>query len=104
MACSYIMLSALAKHNWGTMDKQYHISVLLEETINASTTKPGGTYIDVTLVVEGHTQALLEKILKQKVIGLDWDKNVIYRKEFLYMVIVYNWWGSFTHLYKILKT
>jgi len=89
------------------MDKQYHISVLLEETINAVLQKPGSTYIDVTFGGGGHTQALLEKDPQAKVIGLDWDKNVIERAQEKYIPLYGDRlqlvWGSFTHLYKILK-
>lgn len=36
-----------------------HASVLLEETVSAIAPKPGGTYIDVTCGLGGHTEALL---------------------------------------------
>lgn len=89
------------------MEKQYHISVLRDETIEMLMHKQGGTYLDVTFGGGGHAQALLQKDPKAHVIGLDWDKNVIERAEEkfkpLYGDRLQLIWGSFTHLYKIIK-
>ena len=84
----------------------YHIPVLLKETIDALAIKPGGIYLDVTFGGGGHSRAILEKDPTVKVVGLDWDKDVVERGQA--MVDEFDGrleliWGSFAHLYKILK-
>jgi 16S rRNA (cytosine1402-N4)-methyltransferase len=84
----------------------YHIPVLLKETIDALAIKPGGIYLDVTFGGGGHSRAILEKYPTVKVVGLDWDKDVVERGQA--MVDEFDGrleliWGSFAHLYKILK-
>jgi len=55
-----------------------HVSVLLEESINALVTDTAGTYIDATFGRGGHTRALLEKLGSDaKVIALDQDPQAI---------------------------
>jgi 16S rRNA (cytosine1402-N4)-methyltransferase len=58
-------------------DIQGHISVLLEETIDALNPQKGEVYVDATLGGGGHTRAILLREPNCKVIGLDWDKLVI---------------------------
>ena len=53
--------------------KNYHISVLLEETINFLNVKPGKKYIDATIGGGGHTEGILER--GGKVLGLDVDQE-----------------------------
>ena len=84
----------------------YHIPVLLKETIDILNIKPNGTYLDVTFGGGGHSRSILESFPTVKVIGLDWDKDVIERGQM--MVEEFDGrleliWGSFAHLYKILK-
>ena len=57
------------------MDK--HISVLLEETISGLDIKPDGTYVDLTLGRAGHSKALIEKLDKGLLIGVDQDITAI---------------------------
>ena len=84
----------------------YHVPVLLKETLEALNLKPNKTYLDVTFGGGGHTRAMLESDPTIKVIGLDWDKEVIERGKALQeefpgrLTLV---WGSFAHLYKLLK-
>ncbi|ATZ72825.1 16S rRNA (cytosine(1402)-N(4))-methyltransferase [Idiomarina sp. X4] len=55
-----------------------HVSVLLQESINALVTDTAGTYIDATFGRGGHTRALLEKLGSDaKVIALDQDPQAI---------------------------
>ena len=55
-----------------------HVSVLLEESINALVTDTAGTYIDATFGRGGHTRALLEKLGNDaQVIALDQDPQAI---------------------------
>lgn len=61
-----------------------HVSVLLEESINAVVTDTEGTYIDATFGRGGHTRALLEKLgPNAKVIALDQDPQAIQAAETL---------------------
>lgn len=53
----------------------YHISVLLRETIDALQVQAGNKYIDATLGGGGHTTAILE--LGGKVLGIDQDQEAI---------------------------
>lgn len=84
----------------------YHVSVLLEESLKALRLEPHKTYLDVTFGGGGHTRAILESDPTIKVIGFDWDKEVIERGQALQdefpdrLTLV---WGSFAHLYKLLK-
>ncbi|RUO71897.1 16S rRNA (cytosine(1402)-N(4))-methyltransferase RsmH [Idiomarina ramblicola] len=55
-----------------------HVSVLLEESIEALATDPQGTYIDATFGRGGHTRALLSKLGDNaRVIALDQDPEAI---------------------------
>ena len=50
-----------------------HASVLLAETIELLAPMPGDVFVDATLGLGGHTQALLETEATLRVIGLDQD-------------------------------
>jgi 16S rRNA (cytosine1402-N4)-methyltransferase len=84
----------------------YHVPVLMKETLEGLNIRPHKTYLDVTFGGGGHTRAILESDPTVKVIALDWDMEAIERgrameEEFdgrLKLI-----WGSFAHLYKILK-
>lgn len=55
-----------------------HVSVLLEESIEALATDPQGTYIDATFGRGGHTRALLNQLGDDaRVIALDQDPDAI---------------------------
>ncbi|MGM0907066.1 MAG: 16S rRNA (cytosine(1402)-N(4))-methyltransferase RsmH [Pseudomonadota bacterium] len=55
-----------------------HVSVLLEESIQALATDPQGTYIDATFGRGGHTRALLSQLGDNaRVIALDQDPEAI---------------------------
>lgn len=56
-----------------------HETVLLEETINGLNIKEDGIYIDGTLGGGGHTQKILEKAYKGRVVGIDQDKYALSR-------------------------
>jgi len=53
-----------------------HIPVMLAETIRYFD-NPNGVYLDCTLGGGGHTQALLEKLPRAKVIAFDFDQKAI---------------------------
>src|SRR3989344_3161485 len=58
-----------------------HTPVLLQETIEALTIKPGAKYIDATYGLGGHTKAILEK--GGIVLALDWDEENVVRQNAL---------------------
>ena len=58
------------------MQEQYHIPVLLAETIDGLNIQPGGTYVDCTFGGGGHSKALLEKLGPQgRLVVFDQDAD-----------------------------
>ncbi|MEJ7627676.1 MAG: 16S rRNA (cytosine(1402)-N(4))-methyltransferase RsmH [Ferruginibacter sp.] len=56
--------------------QQYHLPVLLQESIEALAIEPGGVYVDCTLGGGGHSKAILEKLGKTgKLIVFDQDES-----------------------------
>lgn len=54
-----------------------HISVLLDESVDALTLEDGGIYVDGTLGGGGHSYKILSKNKSSKLIGIDRDKEAI---------------------------
>jgi len=55
-----------------------HVSVLLQETVEALAVQPGGRYIDCTLGAGGHADAILEQSSPGgQLLGIDADPNAI---------------------------
>lgn len=54
-----------------------HKSVLLNESINGLNIKEDGIYVDCTLGGGGHTEEILKRVTKGKVIGIDQDDYAI---------------------------
>jgi len=52
---------------------QYHVPVLLEESIEGLKIQPGGTYVDVTYGGGGHSAKILERLEGGKLIAFDQD-------------------------------
>jgi 16S rRNA (cytosine1402-N4)-methyltransferase len=52
---------------------EYHVPVLLEESIKGLNIKPGGTYVDVTYGGGGHSARILEQLGDGKLIAFDQD-------------------------------
>lgn len=52
---------------------EYHVPVLLEESIEGLNIKPGGTYVDVTYGGGGHSAKILEQLKGGKLIAFDQD-------------------------------
>lgn len=56
----------------------HHVSVMLEESIDALNIKPEGIYVDATLGGGGHSYRICEKLGSNgKLIGIDQDVNAI---------------------------
>ena len=57
---------------------EYHIPVLLAESVSALVTNPGGTYADATFGGGGHTAAILSRLNGDgRVIAFDRDIDAI---------------------------
>ena len=57
-----------------------HLPVLLDEVLEYLQPAPGGIYMDGTLGLGGHTQAILDASSPDgRVIGFEWDENAIAR-------------------------
>ncbi len=54
-----------------------HTSVLLKETIDSLNVRDGGTYLDATLGLGGHTFELLKRSAKTLVVGVDQDRQAL---------------------------
>ena len=52
---------------------EYHVPVLLEESIEGLNIQPGGIYVDVTYGGGGHSARILEKLKGGKLIAFDQD-------------------------------
>lgn len=60
-----------------TAENQAHIPVLLTETLEFLDTANGGTFIDATLGLGGHTEAILQSSAEATIIGIDQDAAAI---------------------------
>ena len=83
-----------------------HIPVMVKEVIEGLAIRPGKVYLDVTFGGGGHTRAILESDSTVKVIAIDWDTKALdvgqaLQDEFPDRLSFI--WGSFGHLYKLLK-
>lgn len=87
--------------------KVEHKSVMVAEVLAHLALKPGGIYLDVTFGGGGHTRAILESCADCTVVAMDWDARSL--EENVEPLIekfgdrIIPLWGSFAHLYKILK-
>lgn len=57
--------------------EEIHASVLLDETIRTLDPQPNGVFIDATLGLGGHAEAILEKASNSHVVGIDRDLEAI---------------------------
>jgi 16S rRNA (cytosine1402-N4)-methyltransferase len=54
---------------------EYHVPVLLEESLEGLDINPEGTYIDVTFGGGGHSKEILKRLTTGKLIGFDQDED-----------------------------
>jgi len=59
------------------MDGPVHKSVLLDECIEYLNIKPDGVYVDGTLGLGGHSEAILSHLTTGRLVGIDRDENAI---------------------------
>ena len=55
----------------------YHVPVLLEQSIDGLSINPDGVYVDCTFGGGGHSQAILNKLKNGKLIAFDQDSDAI---------------------------
>jgi 16S rRNA (cytosine1402-N4)-methyltransferase len=56
---------------------EYHIPVLLEESIDGLNLQPDGIYVDVTFGGGGHSRRILEKLKGGKLVAFDQDTDAL---------------------------
>jgi len=56
---------------------EYHIPVLLEESIDGLSLRPNGTYVDVTYGGGGHSRLILERLEGGKLVAFDQDQDAL---------------------------
>ena len=57
----------------------YHVSVLLNESINGLNIREDGIYVDMTLGRAGHSKEILKRLsLKGRLIGIDQDEEALH--------------------------
>ena len=54
-----------------------HISVLLDEAVGILTAGGGDSFVDATLGLGGHAEAILKELPKSRLIGIDQDTEAI---------------------------
>ncbi|MBS4044256.1 MAG: 16S rRNA (cytosine(1402)-N(4))-methyltransferase RsmH [Chitinophagaceae bacterium] len=89
-------------------NNNYHIPVLLQETITALNINPAGTYVDCTFGGGGHSKHILEQLNeKGKLVAFDQDedakKNLLNDERFLFVPHNFRHLQRFLRLYKIDK-
>lgn len=62
------------------MDKQYHVPVLLHQSIEGLDIKPDGVYVDLTFGGGGHSREILSKLDKGKLVVFDQDPDAFLNK------------------------
>jgi 16S rRNA (cytosine1402-N4)-methyltransferase len=84
-----------------TENNNYHISVMLNECIEALNIDPNGTYVDVTFGGGGHSSEILKHLKDGKLIGFDQDDDALENIPDSKNLIFVN--HNFRHLKKFLK-
>jgi 16S rRNA (cytosine1402-N4)-methyltransferase len=60
-----------------------HCPVMVSEVLDGLSLRPGGVYVDATLGLGGHTEAILSRCPEVKmVLGLDWDIEALEQAEY----------------------
>ncbi len=59
---------------------EYHVPVLLEQSIDGLSINPDGFYVDCTFGGGGHSEAILSKLKKGKLVAFDQDTDAIANK------------------------
>lgn len=86
----------------------YHIPVLLKESIDGLNIKPNGIYVDVTFGGGGHSKEILSRLNKNgKLFGFDQDeeayKNVLDDDRFVFVRSNFRYLSNFLQYYHVEK-
>jgi len=65
----------------GNLNGEYHIPVFSKEVIKYLRSADGGTFVDATLGEGGHALEILRSSEHTRVIGFDWDDEILRRAE-----------------------
>ena len=84
-----------------TENNNYHISVMLNECIEALNIDPNGVYVDVTFGGGGHSSEILKHLEDGKLIGFDQDDDALNNIPESNNLIFVN--HNFRHLKRFLK-
>ena len=86
---------------------EYHIPVLLEESVDGLNILPGGIYVDVTYGGGGHSAKILEKLKDGKLIAFDQDidaeENLIDDERLIFVRHNFKYLRHFLKYYEIDK-
>jgi 16S rRNA (cytosine1402-N4)-methyltransferase len=85
----------------------YHIPVMLKESIDALQIKPDGIYVDVTYGGGGHSKQILEKLTTGKLIAFDRDpdaaKNEVGDERLIFVNDNFSQLEKYIKLYRIMS-
>lgn len=56
---------------------EYHLPVLLEESVDGLNIKPNGVYVDATFGGGGHSKEILKRLKDGKLLGFDQDEDAL---------------------------
>lgn len=89
------------------MTTEYHIPVLLDESIQGLEIDPGGIYVDVTYGGGGHSRKIIEQLTTGKLIAFDQDidaaENLIDDERFIFVQHNFRFLKNFLEYYVIDK-
>ena len=54
---------------------EYHVPVMLSESINGLNLETGGVYVDVTFGGGGHSREIYQRLIRGKLIAFDQDPD-----------------------------
>jgi len=89
------------------METNYHIPVLLQQSIDGLNIKPNGVYVDATFGGGGHSREILKRLDGGRLLGFDQDedaeKNAIDDKRFTFVRSNFKYIKNFIRYYEIEK-
>ncbi|MCX6235668.1 MAG: 16S rRNA (cytosine(1402)-N(4))-methyltransferase RsmH [Bacteroidetes bacterium] len=84
----------------------YHLPVLLNESIDGLNIKPDGTYIDLTYGSGGHSKEILKRLGQGKILAFDQDEeamqNIVDDERLILLNHNYRYMKNFLRLYHLL--
>ncbi len=84
---------------------EYHIPVLLKESVDGLNIKPDGIYVDLTFGGGGHSKEILRRLKDGKLISFDQDAdaelNELKQENFLFVQGNFKFFKNFLRYYKV---